>query len=387
MSGNTEKTEAEVNENIDTDLENAQDEIFGTDVEIAAQAAEEAGTQTPEETEAQIAEAAEKKEADALAKENEGKTPEEIEAAATEKKAADDKKAEETAAAEDAKKYEGKTAEEITTLKAEEKEALEKQEKEEPYKIPEDMKGRTRERFEKLTGALKVAHEATEKQEGIIKSFRGILERTGMDPTELQRTLDLGGLIKSNPAQALEKLKGVVADLSTQLGVVVPGANPLEGHDDLKQKVADRELSVTDANEIATGRLKTAADTKAAEIAASQKTEQQTQEHQTQQSEEQFKGRVAVAQTTVGEFLTTIQNDPDADKMAPYLIEAAKHAAENLAPEKWIGYIKGEHAKIKNIASATTPPGKTDTPIMDGNLPPGGEKTPQNLEQLADQML
>lgn len=384
MSVENEKTVAKTDEDINADLEVAADDIFGTDVEIAAQAAEEAGKQTSEESAEQIKADEESRAEEALAKENEGKSPEEIEKAASEKKAAEDEAVAKKATDDLAKENEGKTAEEIAKAASEKKAA---EEKEEPYKVPDDLKGRTRDRFEKLTGDLKTAHETTEKQEGVIKGFREVLERTGMNVTEVQNTLALGGLIKSDPARALVSLKGIVADLSERLGEVVPGSNPLEKFDDLKQQVADRELSIENARAIAESRIRQDAQVKAAAVKTKQQAEARRGVQLEEQSAEQFGNRVATAQATVGDFLVTIQNDPDAEKMAPHLIGAAKFAAENLAPEKWMEYIKGEHTKIKEIASAMASPAAGPTPIMDGNAPPGGQKEAQNLEQLADQML
>ena len=368
-----EKTEAEINTAIDVDLETAADDAFGSDIEISAQAAAEVEGETRSAEEIATA-AEEKKAAEDLAKENEGKSPEEI-AEAEEKKAAEAL----------AKENEGKSAEEIATA-AEEKAAEDKAaEEEEPYAIPDELKGRTRERFEKLTTSLKAVNEKAEKQEGIIKGFQGILEKTGLNPTELQRTLDLGALMKIDPSRALETLTAVVADLSTQLGVVAPGGDALEGQDDLKQKVADRELSLEDATEIAKARVKSAAEKKQAELGAQQRTAAQKTEHQQGVDADAFKTQVETAQGQVAEFLASVQTDPDYEKIAPRLVGVAKFAAENLAPEKWLGYIKNEHKNIKEIASAANPGGGA-TPIMD-SAPPGGEKTAQNLEQLADQML
>lgn len=360
MSGEAQKKispEAELEENLNTDLEAAQDEVFGSETEIAAKAAEAEGTQTPEETEAQL-----KAEQEAKAKDDEGKTPEDIAKEDAEKKEASDK-----AAA-------GKE-------KEKEKEASEKEE--DPYEVPEELKGRTRERFETLTGHLKEANEKTEKQEGIIQGFRGVLEQTGMDPTELQRTLDLGAMMKSNPEKALEALTGVVADLSAQLGVVQPGSDVFEGQDDLKQKVADRELTVEDATLVAKARIAESARVRNNELQNKEKLQRQALEENSQA----FNQSVTAAKSEVGTFLETLGSDPDAEKVAPYLIEAAKFAAENLAPEKWKAYISNEHKKLKDLASAMGPKGRTDTPIMDDVTPPGGDKDPQDLDQLADQML
>lgn len=330
------------------------DEVFGTDEEIAKQAVE---------AEAEVPPSDEKPPAEGEKKDEEEKPPAEGEEKASEEKPPAEGE---------------KTPEEL----AAEKKAAEEAEAD-PYKVPEDMKGRTRERFEKLTTDLKTSHETIEKQTGIIKGFRSVLEETGLTPKELQNTLNLGGMIKTDPKRAYQVLTGVVKDLASELGEVAPGTDPLEGYEDLRQRVADRELSVEDAKEIAQGRIRQTAEKKQQE-----RNQQQTEEQkrtETQQGE--FKGRVETAQESVGTFLKDQEKDPDYEKIGPHMVEAAKFAAENLAPEKWLGYIQGEYKKVKDIALEMVPSSNGSTPILDGGAPQGGKQEPQTLEQLADVML
>ena len=246
MSGEEEKkpevkTEAEVNEQIDTELEAAADEAFGGEP-IAADATKPVEDErTPEQIEADKVETAR------------------VAALSEEDKAAEAKVATEKA---DAEKVESDRVAALSpeAKEAEEKAAAEKIDAEDPYNIPEDAKGRTRERMEKLTGDLKTAHEEISKRDETLKGFKEVMDSTGMNPKEIQQTLNLGTLLKKDPAAALVTLKGVVADLSKQVGEVPPGEDPLEGFADLKQKVADRELTVDVASELARGRIKEKAD-------------------------------------------------------------------------------------------------------------------------------
>ena len=359
-------TEAELHKKIDTELETAADEAFGTEEEIQGQAVAlekeqpaAAEEKTPEQLEAEAKAAEEKtpEQLEAEAKAAEEKTPEQLEAEAKEEKPAGEKTAEELA------------ADEASLLE-----------------IPEDMKGRTRERFEKLTTRLRENTELVAKQKSVIDDFRGVIEGTGLSVSEVQKTLALGSLMKSNPTQALETLNAVVKDLSSQVGVVPPGEDALAGFDDLKQQVADRELSMEHATTIAKSRIKTAADDKRTEVATAQQTEERQRETQEKGEQEAFTAQVGQAQAQVAGFLKTIEGSPDYEKVAPRLVDAAKFAAENLAPEKWLGYISGEHKKIMDIASAVSP-GSGGTPILNGGAPNGGQKEPQNMEQLADTML
>lgn len=382
MSIEAQKTEAEIEESINIDLEAAADEAFGTDVEVAALAAEEAGKQTPEDSAEQIVKDEERRAAEKIAKENDGKSPEEIAKAEEDKKAAEEKADDEKLA----KENEGKTPEEITKAEEDKKALQEKEDAEKPYEVPDDLKGRTRDRFEKLIGNLKEADQTVEKQKGILEGFKTALSETGLNPQEIERTLALGSMMKKEPAKALEELTVLVTALSKQLGVVPPGENALEGHDDLKQKVADRELSVTDATEIARARVKLAAEQTATKRVEEKQAQAQLADQQKGEADKVFGDRVATAQVNIQTFLKGIEKDPDYEAIGPHLVTAAKHAAENLAPEKWLEYISGEHRKIKEISSAMLP-AATDTPIMDSGAPKNTKQEPKNLEQLADQML
>lgn len=340
----------ENDEKLQQEQEAVADEIFGSDEEIAKQAAE-AEAEQPDPDSGQPA-------------------PDTSDQKSDDEAGAGDQKPEEKAA----------EGEEKPEEKAEEKP---EEKEEDPYKVPEDMKGRTKERFEKLTTDLKESHQQIEKQTDIIKGFRTVLESTGMDSKELQQTLELGGMIKKDPKRALETLRGVVTNLSEQLGEVPPGKDPLEGFEDLKQKIEDRELSPEDAKEIASYRIKQEAEKRRAEQTTRQQTEHQKQEA----ANADFTNRVNRAQTDVAAYLKEAEKDPDFTKIAPTLVQAAQFSAENLDPDKWLGYIKGEYQKVKEIATAMAPSSPGDSPILDGGAPPGGQKDPENLEQLADLML
>ena len=341
----TETLEEETQDQLEKDLEAAADEAFGSEEEIEKQAAEASeenpGAEAPAETQ------------DAPVDESGG----------VGEPGATDKKPEE---------------------KAGEKEPGEEKPDEDPYKIPDDMKGRTRERFEKLTGDLKQSHETISKQTEVIKGFREVVESSELNPKEFDQILQLGTTIKKDPRAALGTLKTLVSKLSEELGEVPPGADPLEGFDDLKQRVADRELTVEDAKEIAQGRIKKAAEDK--------RTQQQQQHLTQQQREEQeqkaFVERINGARDKVGMFLKESEKDPDYEKIAPYLVQAAKHAAENLDPDKWLGYIQSEFDRVKQIATEMSSQSGTGAqPILDGGAPPGGKPEPRTMEELAEQML
>lgn len=352
MSGEAQKTEAEINAEIDKSLEASADAIFGGEPVAADET-------TPVDGQAPIEKASDGEPGD------DGEESREDE--------------EETSASSEGKDEELSEEEKA----AAEKEAAEKAEADDPYKVPDDLKGRTKERFEKLTTDLKTAHEEGQKKDDIIKGFKEVLDSTGLNPKELQRTLDLGAMLKSNPAKALEVLQGVVSDLSSQLGVVPPGRDPLEGFTDLQQRVADRELSQEDATELAKARIKE----KAVQEEQARQAEKQRKEKDAVTSQQQREAQVNGVKQEIAAFLVEAEKDPDWDKISGRIVDAAKFANENLAPDKWLGYIKGEHKKIKDLATELAPVRSGGTPLVEGGAAPTGGKEPKNLEELADQML
>ena len=340
--------EEETQKSLDEQLEAAADEVFGSEVEATDQTA-----------------ALEKEADDISTPAEEGEPPVE------EAEATDETPPEEPG-------EEQKPAEEKP---AEEKPA---EEEPDPYAIPEDMKGRTRDRFEKLTGNLREANEKVAKQEEVITGFRDVIQRSGLTPDEVQGVLSLGNIIKTDPTKALETLKGMVEELSAEVGIVPPGADPLKDHPDLIQRVQDREILQEDAEIIARARFREMADKKAREKIAQQNGEAQRAASETRN----WETRVAGGQSAVAAYVETIKKNPDFKVIEPHLADAARFAAQNLAPEKWLEYIQGQHDKIREVAraSAAQDTGRV-TPILSGGAPRGGEKEPQSLEELADQML
>jgi hypothetical protein len=130
--------------------------------------------------------------------------------------------------------------------------------------IPDSVKGRTRERMESLVTTSKdLRTQLTAAKRDLGELYQAI-EETRAPPKQFAQTLDaLRGFNSRDPAERREAAKyfRTLADgVASDLGDTVPGKSPLDGHPDLKQRVAEREITEADANELAEARNRRAAD-------------------------------------------------------------------------------------------------------------------------------
>lgn len=141
--------------------------------------------------------------------------------------------------------------------------------------IPEEIKGRTRERMEGLVGVAKdlttkldtaTAELTAHKQDSA--DFFGAIENAGLDAQGFANTMEL--VRRMNSTDIVEKraglrdLRAAEAKLALQLGETPIGADPLKDHADLLQQVEDGDLKREIAEELAATRNRTKAETKLA---------------------------------------------------------------------------------------------------------------------------
>lgn len=108
---------------------------------------------------------------------------------------------------------------------------------------------KTRERIEKLVGALKEKSQEVQAYSEKAQAFDqilGTIRGTGLEPNELDMIVEIGSLIKRDPQQALERLRPIYEHLSRQAGDVLP--------DDLSEDVRLGYVSEPRARELARAR-------------------------------------------------------------------------------------------------------------------------------------
>lgn len=267
--------------------------------------------------------------------------------------AGDEDKAAADAAAAAAKPPEGETAEQKAarlaaevdagaagTETAEQKATREAQELEaalDPKTLPEDVNPRTKERFETLATAVRTKSTELESTQKDLDDLWGLVSATGAPVEKVAQHMDFLRLTNSRKpedlSKAMEQAQAIVADVSARLGKPAPGADPLEGFDDLKEKVKVADLTQADAEEIATLRRQ------------NQLREQSAQEDAQQQAviQEREAGRDAL-----NDLQKEIQIDPNySHAHMAVMVDYIGSMAKRVAPKDWADTARDYWARIK----------------------------------------
>ena len=123
------------------------------------------------------------------------------------------------------------------------------------HKAPEGLSEKGKVRVEKLVAANKESVAANDELNQKVDSFYQVLERSGANPQEFKDLIEFSHNVKSgNTEKAMQFLETQRTALALNAGLDVPGVDPLEGFDDLKEKVSSMALPKEDAIEIAKGR-------------------------------------------------------------------------------------------------------------------------------------
>lgn len=223
------------------------------------------------------------------------------------------------------------------------KAASAKPEGEDDLTVPDDLKGRTRERFEKLTTTLKETRQQAQQAAEYAQRWRDTIESTKAPPEAVGESLEILRLIHSgDPAQmgqALDKLEAARANLAKALGRDLPGVDPLGDHADLAAEVERGELSRQRALELARIR--------AAEQAQRNQSQQQTAAQQREQAIEQ--GAQAVDQLLAELKRTDASYATRMGVLQPML----RTIAANTPPERWVTAVREAYAAVRIPASAS----------------------------------
>jgi hypothetical protein len=244
--------------------------------------------------------------------------------------------------------------------------------------IPSTVSTRTRER---ITALVKEVKDRDARIEENTRLFQEIAN-TGVSPDNFAQTLTVLRLFNSpnldDKRQAFKFLQAQVAELAGIVGEVLPGADPLEGHDDLKQALESQSITREHAVELAQSRARAAA----IEAAGTRST--QTQEQQAAQLRQA--GDVArAALNSVGAALKAYDEDTY-NRIAPVVIAKLKPVFATLHPSQWVEKFNKEYAdavkSARNIPATPRPNG--DTPAgqpMRANRQPagGGQKQPTSM--------
>jgi hypothetical protein len=225
---------------------------------------------------------------------------------------------------------------------------------------PKGAKPETVERITFLAGKVKETTEQLETTRGDMELLLTPIREAGASVEQFQEAMDLVKLLNSphqhEQMQALQRLQGTATELATRLGQVPPGADPLQGQDDLLEAVRANPNMRAWAEEVARARRLTVA-TQQHQQTAVQRTQQEQARQQAAQS-----GQAAVRSVEQ----TLEASDPQyAAKVAMLRADTAFLAKMRQAPPtQWAPMFAEKYRTIKvaaapAAAAAAARPGAT----------------------------
>ena len=207
--------------------------------------------------------------------------------------------------------------------------------------ISDDVKGRTRERMENLLQRGRESHEKIQAYEAEVAELKPLAEqamgwqdvvvKSGLQPEEFATVMGTMSAINNGTPeqkrQALARIEKFRNDLASQLGETIPGVDPLAGHEDLRQMVANLEITQERAAELAMHRNRA----KAQEQLTGQQEQQQRQVQQARQEQ-------ADAEATLNDLgVRLIARDGEAafNVRKHIAFKSLRNVAKSLPPREW----------------------------------------------------
>lgn len=243
--------------------------------------------------------------------------------------------------------------------------------------IPDEVKGRTRERMQSLITSVKQKDEHIQLQD----QLRASIEDTGASPEEFGAMLGYMRWVHSDKPedlrQARELLMSELEGISLKLGEAAPGVDFLSKFPDLQEKVNNGQIDIETAQELAITRQRTAVDTQ-------KRTTQQTAEQTAAAATAERNGAIAEL-NELGKTLSTA--DPDFDTKHE-MLKPIINALGQLPPKQWKSAFTNAYKAItpQQVARyqatgvapvAAAKPGQkpaTNQPLRANKVPTGGQQ-------------
>lgn len=232
--------------------------------------------------------------------------------------------------------------------------------------IPEDVKGRTRERMTSLIAAVKEKDEMIGVQNRLFDSIKS----TGATPEEFGAMLGYMRWIHSDKPEDLKQARTLLLSelegLSLKLGEAAPGVDFLSKFPDLQEKVNNGQITIDDAQEIALHRQRTKV---ATDRTTAQQTQEQTAQQATQERNDAIKELNELGATLAG-------SDPDyaqKHKMLKPVIDVLGA----MPPKQWKAAFQNAYKALKLPAAGAAPVvpkgGTPPNQPLRGNKVPSGD--------------
>jgi hypothetical protein len=237
--------------------------------------------------------------------------------------------------------------------------------------IPEDIKGRTRERMTALIDTVKAKDEIIGNQGVVIDAVK----QTGATPEEFANSIKYMGLCRSDKPEDLkaarDMIMGELESIALKLGEPTPGVDFLKNHADLQEMVNNGQITQDIAEE--TARLRTAHTRKAEQTQRQQETQQQTEQQATEAR--------ANATTSLNELGQTLSENDPLFEAKMKLMPDLKAMGARLPPAQWRGAFMAAYkaagetlSKRQNggapVAKVAAKPGQ---PLRANKSPSGGQ--------------
>lgn len=208
--------------------------------------------------------------------------------------------------------------------------------------IPDDVKGKTRERMESLIKTAKDLTTARDQAVADRGELLGYVAETKATPQQFTEALNyLKAVNSGDPVQIRQAIKMAQAELTALariIGEPVQGVDLLAEHQDLKDAVEAGDISRQHAEELAASR-------------ALRAQQQQTSRQQTEQSQVQqdITGGKTALNTLDGQLRAA---DPQYEAKRALLVPLLQPIFAQLHPSKWAGAFKEAYDKLPATAIA-----------------------------------
>jgi hypothetical protein len=237
--------------------------------------------------------------------------------------------------------------------------------------IPDDVKGRTRQRMTELIDTVKSKDEIITNQNTVIQAVRN----TGASPEEFAAMVSYMGLSRSESRESLTQARDMLLEelesIALKLGEPVPGIDPLAKHPELRAKVEAGQITLEDAQELALSRTGKQKQTETTEAS-------RAQDAAAQRATQERNAAIAELDKLGKELLAT---DPDfAAKHA--VLEPVLQSLGMLPPKQWKAAFQAAYKAVKlpetpaapvnGQKPAATPPAK-GAPLRANKSPSGGQ--------------
>lgn len=209
--------------------------------------------------------------------------------------------------------------------------------------IPQEVKGKTRERMEALVKKVKELEPIAQERDRAIADrdeLLGMIKETRATPEQFGEVLDyLRAVNSGDPTQiriAIRKVQDELNALSRMVGEPVPGVDLLAEHADLKEAVEAGTITQELAQELAAARSMRTVQTQASE-----------RYQQLSQAEQQAQQAIAAGRTALNTLEAQLRAaDPLYDKKRELLVPMMQPIITQLPPDKWAAAFKTAYDKL-----------------------------------------